>query len=152
MSERTRPGRADFRHFLEIPTRWGDNDAYAHVNNVVYYSFFDTVVSRFLLASGTIDLRTSAVIGVVVETGCRYLAPISFPDLVTAGLRVSRIGNTSIRYEIGIFRNDEDRACAEGHFVHVYVERARQDRAVPLPAALRDAAQRLLMPGSAGQP
>lgn len=145
MSERTRPGRADFRHFLEIPTRWGDNDAYAHVNNVVYYSFFDTVVSRFLLASGTIDLRTSAVIGVVVETGCRYLAPISFPDLVTAGLRVSRIGNTSIRYEIGIFRNTEEEASAEGHFVHVYVDRETQTRPTPLPQALRDAVSPLLV-------
>ena len=145
MSERTRPGRADFRHFLEIPTRWGDNDAYAHVNNVVYYSFFDTVVSRFLLASGTIDLRTSAVIGVVVETGCRYLAPISFPDLVTAGLRVSRIGNTSIRYEIGIFRNTEEEASAEGHFVHVYVGRETQTRPTPLPQALRDAVSPLLV-------
>ncbi|MFC7734453.1 acyl-CoA thioesterase [Roseomonas sp. GCM10028921] len=145
MSERTRPRRADFRHFLEIPTRWGDNDAYAHVNNVVYYSFFDTVVSRFLLASGVIDLRTSAVIGVVVETGCRYLAPISFPDLVTAGLRVSRIGNTSIRYEIGIFRNAEEEASAEGHFVHVYVDRETQTRPTPLPQALRDAVSPLLV-------
>ncbi|MBB5693366.1 acyl-CoA thioesterase [Muricoccus pecuniae] len=145
MSERTRPGRADFRHFLEIPTRWGDNDAYAHVNNVVYYSFFDTVVSRFLLASGAIDLRTSTVIGVVVETGCRYLAPISFPDLVTAGLRVSRVGNTSIRYEIGIFRNSEEEASAEGHFVHVYVDRETQTRPTPLPQALRDAVSPLLV-------
>ncbi|WP_338662196.1 thioesterase family protein [Pararoseomonas sp. SCSIO 73927] len=143
--ERNRPKRADFRHFLEIPTRWGDNDAYAHVNNVTYYSFFDTVVSRFLLASGAIDLKTSPLIGVVVETGCRYLAPISFPDLVTAGLRVARIGNTSVRYEIGIFRNEEDEASAEGHFVHVYVDRATQTRPTPLPPALRDAVAPLLV-------
>ncbi|HEY8611493.1 MAG TPA: thioesterase family protein [Roseomonas sp.] len=145
MSERKRPRRADYRHFLAIPTRWGDNDAYAHVNNVVYYSFFDTVVSRFLLESGAIDLRTSAVIGVVVETGCRYLAPISFPDLVTAGLRVARIGNTSIRYEIGIFRNEEDEASAEGHFIHVYVDRETQTLPTPLPPALRDAVAPLLV-------
>jgi len=136
MSERTRPRRADYRHFLSIPTRWGDNDAYAHINNTVYYSFFDTVVSRFLLESGAIDLKTSPVIGVVVETGCRYLAPISFPDLVTAGLRVARIGRTSIRYEIGIFRNDEDTASAEGHFIHVYVDRATQTVPTPLPREL----------------
>ena len=145
MSERRRPRRADYRHFLEIPTRWGDNDAYAHINNVVYYSYFDTVVSRYLLASGAIDLTSSEVIGVVVETGCRYLAPISFPDLVTAGLRVTRIGNTSIRYEIGIFRNAEDEASAEGHFIHVYVDRATQTRPTPLPQALREAVAPLLV-------
>jgi acyl-CoA thioester hydrolase len=144
MSERKRPGRAEYRHFLEIPTRWGDNDAYAHINNTVYYSFFDTVVSRFLLESGAIDLKTSEVIGVVVETGCRYFAPVSYPDLVTAGLRVARIGNTSIRYEIGIFRNGEEQASAEGHFIHVYVDRETQTRPTPLPRALRDAATPLL--------
>jgi len=145
LSERRRPRRADYRHFLEIPTRWGDNDAYAHINNVVYYSYFDTVVSRYLLASGAIDLTSSEVIGVVVETGCRYLAPISFPDLVTAGLRVTRIGNTSIRYEIGIFRNGEEQASAEGHFIHVYVDRATQTRPTPLPQALREAVAPLLV-------
>ena len=145
MSERRRPRRADYRHFLEIPTRWGDNDAYAHINNVVYYSYFDTVVSRYLLASGAIDLTSSEVIGVVVVTGCRYLAPISFPDLVTAGLRVTRIGNTSIRYEIGIFRNGEEQASAEGHFIHVYVDRATQTRPTPLPQALREAVAPLLV-------
>ncbi|MFH5923629.1 acyl-CoA thioesterase [Roseomonas xinghualingensis] len=146
MNERSRPRRADYRHFLEIPTRWGDNDAYAHINNVVYYSYFDTVISRYLLESGAIDLKTSEVIGVVVETGCRYLAPISFPDLVTAGLRVTRIGNTSIRYEIGIFRNAEDQASAEGHFIHVYVDRATQTRPTPLPRELREAVTPLLVP------
>lgn len=145
MSERARPARADYRHFLAIPTRWGDNDAYAHINNTVYYSFFDTVVSRFLLESGAIDLKTSEVIGVVVETGCRYLAPVSFPDLVTAGLRVARIGRTSIRYEIGIFRNDENTASAEGHFIHVYVDRETQTRPTPLPRALQDAVAPLLV-------
>jgi acyl-CoA thioester hydrolase len=145
MSERTRARRTDYRHFRLIPTRWGDNDAYAHVNNTVYYSFFDTVVSRFLLDSGAIDLKTSAVIGVVVETGCRYLAPISFPDMVAAGLRVTRIGNTSIRYEIGIFRNDEEAASAEGHFVHVYVDRETQTRPTTLPQSLRDAMAPLLV-------
>ncbi|MFC0388749.1 acyl-CoA thioesterase [Muricoccus vinaceus] len=145
MSERARPARADYRHFLSIPTRWGDNDAYAHINNTVYYSFFDTVVSRFLLESGAIDLKTSEVIGVVVETGCRYLAPVSFPDLITAGLRVARIGRTSIRYEIGIFRNDENTASAEGHFIHVYVDRETQTRPTPLPRALQDAVAPLLV-------
>ncbi|WP_431281955.1 acyl-CoA thioesterase [Humitalea sp. 24SJ18S-53] len=130
--------RADYRWFLEIPTRWADNDMYAHVNNVVYYSYFDTVVARFLLGSGAIDLATSPIIGVVVETQCRFKGPISFPDLVTAGLRVERIGSTSVRYGIGIFRNGDDVASAEGHFVHVYVDRDTQKQPTPLPAFFRD--------------
>jgi acyl-CoA thioester hydrolase len=139
--------RADYRWFLSLPTRWMDNDVYGHVNNVTYYSFFDTAVARFLLLNGVLDLAGSTVVGLVVETGCRYAAPIAFPDEVACGLRCGRLGTSSIRYEIGIFRNDDDHASAEG--VHVYVERARQDRSVPLPAALRDAAQRLLMPAAA---
>ena len=139
--------RAGYRWFLALPTRWMDNDVYGHVNNVTYYSFFDTAVARFLIANGVLDLATSTSVGLVVETSCRYLAPIAFPDEVTCGLRCGRLGTSSIRYEIGLFRNDEERASAEGHFVHVYVERATQDRAVPLPAALRDAATRLLLPG-----
>jgi acyl-CoA thioester hydrolase len=137
--------RSGFRWFLALPTRWMDNDVYGHVNNVTYYSFFDTAVARFLLANGVLDLAASTEVGLVVETACRFAAPIAFPDEVTCGLRCGRLGGSSIRYEIGLFRNDDDRAAAEGHFVHVYVERARQHRAVPLPAALRDAAQRLLM-------
>ena len=146
MSNRRAPPstRADYRWFLCLPTRWMDNDAYGHVNNVTYYSFFDTAVARFLLANGVLDLRAAPSVGLVVETACRYATPVAFPDEVTCGLRCARLGASSIRYEIGLFRNAEDRACAEGHFVHVYVERARQDRAVPLPAALREAAQRLL--------
>ena len=138
--------RADYRWFTEIPTRWMDNDVYGHVNNVTYYSFFDTAVARFLIASGVLDLATSATVGLVVETSCRYLAPIAFPDEVACGLRCGRLGTSSIRYEIGLFRNGEDRASAEGHFVHVYVERAAQGRAVPLPAALRQAAATHLLP------
>lgn len=138
--------RGDYRWFISMPTRWMDNDVYGHVNNVTYYSFFDTAVARFLVENGVLDLATSTVVGLVVETGCRYYAPIAFPDGITCGLRCGRLGTTSIRYEIGIFRNEEMQASAEGHFVHVYVERATQDRAVPLPAALRDAATRLLLP------
>jgi acyl-CoA thioester hydrolase len=140
------PTRAEYRYFLEIPTRWMDNDVYRHVNNVTYYSWFDTVVARFLLGSGAIDLTDSPVVGVVVETLCRYHAPIAFPDTVTAGLRVERLGTTSIRYGIGIFRADEASASAEGHFVHVYVDRATLARPQPLPDALRAAASGLLLP------
>ena len=139
------PTRADYRFFLPIPTRWMDNDIYGHVNNVTYYSYFDTVVARFLLGSGAINLVDSAVIGVVVETQCRFHAPIAFPDDITAGLRVERIGNTSIRYGIGIFRAEEPTVSAEGHFVHVYVDRATQRRPTPLPDALREAASGLLV-------
>ncbi|MGG5808104.1 acyl-CoA thioesterase [Falsiroseomonas sp. CW058] len=135
-----RPTRSEYRFFLEIPTRWMDNDVYRHVNNVVYYSWFDTVVARFLFGTGAIDLTDSPVIGVVVETLCRYHAPIAFPDRVTAGLRVERVGTTSIRFGIAIFREDEETASAEGHFVHVYVDRATQSRPTPLPDALRAAA------------
>ncbi len=142
-----RPGtRADYRWFLPMPTRWMDNDVYGHVNNVTYYSFLDTAVARFLIGNGVLDLATSKNVGLVVETGCRYAAPIAFPDEVTCGLRCGRLGTSSIRYEIGVFRNAEDTAAAEGHLVHVYVARAAQDRAVPMPAVLRDAATRLLLP------
>jgi acyl-CoA thioester hydrolase len=109
-----------------------DNDVYGHVNNVIYYSFFDTAINLTLIEAGALDLQGSEVIGLVVETGCRYFAPISFPDMVTAGLRVAHTGNSSIRYEVGLFRNDEEQAAAEGHFVHVYVDRATR-RPVPLP-------------------
>ena len=147
MSERKAPGtRADYRWFTSIPTRWMDNDVYGHVNNVTYYSWIDTAVAQFLIGNGVLDLATSAEVGLVVETQCRYFAPISFPDIVTCGVRCGRLGGSSIRYELGIFRNAEDTASAEGHFVHVYVARAAQDRTVPLPARLRDAATRLLLP------
>lgn len=140
------PTRADYRWFRALPTRWMDNDIYGHVNNVAYYSFFDTAVALFLLEHGVLDFATSGQVGLVVETQCRYAAPLSFPDLVTVGLRCDRLGTTSIRDGIGIFRNADDLAAAAGHFVHVYVDRARQDRAMPLPPALRDAATRELLP------
>lgn len=143
------PTRAEYRFFLDIPTRWMDNDVYRHVNNVTYYSWFDTVVARFLLGSGAINLTDSPVIGVVVETLCRYHAPVAFPETVTAGLRVERLGNTSIRYGIAIFREGEETASAEGHFVHVYVDRATQTKPQPLPALLREAAAALLVPEAA---
>jgi len=134
--------RAAYRHFQAIPTRWMDNDVYGHVNNVVYYSYFDTVVNQYLVEQGVLDIEASPVIGLVVETGCRYFAPIAFPDLIHAGLRVARLGNSSVRYEIGIFRNEQDTACAQGHFVHVYVDRTSR-RPAPLPQPLRAALARI---------
>lgn len=136
--------RADFPHFLTIPTRWMDNDVYGHVNNVTYYGFFDTAVNRFLIDKAGLDPEAGAVIGLVVETGCRYRKPVSFPDPVTVGVRVGRIGNSSVRYEIGIFRGDDDDAAAEGHFIHVYVGRESR-RPVPLPPEMRAALETLLV-------
>lgn len=136
MSRTPPPVRSDFRHFLAIPTRWMDNDAYGHVNNVVYYSYFDTVVNQFLIARGVLDVERGPVIGLVVETGCRFFRAVSFPDTLQAGLRVDHLGTSSVRYAIGIFREGEDQAAAQGHFVHVYVDRATR-RPVPLPEKLR---------------
>jgi acyl-CoA thioester hydrolase len=119
-----------------------DNDAYRHVNNVVYYSFFDTVVNQYLIEAGVLDIEASTVIGLVVETQCNYFSPITFPDVVDAGLRVAKLGGSSVRYEVGLFRNDAPEASAQGHFVHVYVDRA-SNRPVPLPAGLRAALERI---------
>jgi acyl-CoA thioester hydrolase len=138
MSKPTPKSRGEFRHFRTITTRWMDNDVYAHVNNVVYYSYFDTVVNQYLMQQGALDILASRVVGLVVETQCNYFRPVSFPDIVHAGLRVARLGGSSVRYEIGIFRNDEQAAAAQGHFVHVYVERDT-NRPTPLPPTLRAA-------------
>ena len=133
-TDRTR--RADYRRFERIETRWMDNDVYGHVNNVVYYSWFDTAVNRMLIAEGLLDIKDGATIGVVVETGCRYFASTAFPDVIAAGVRVAHLGTSSVRYEIGLFRNDEDEAAAQGHFVHVHVDRLTR-RPVPTGEAMR---------------
>jgi acyl-CoA thioester hydrolase len=130
--------RDRYPHLTTLDTRWMDNDAYGHVNNVVYYSFFDTAVNRWLIERGVLDVAASEAIGLVVETGCRYLRPIGFPDRVTAGLRVAHVGHSSVRYELGLFRGDEDEASAAGHFVHVYVDRAGR-RPTRVPDAVRAA-------------
>ena len=130
--------RTAYRHLASIDTRWMDNDAYGHVNNVTYYSYFDTAVNRWLIERALLDVHGSAVFGVVVETGCRFHASLSFPDRVTAGLRVAHLGTTSVRYDIGLFRNADETAAATGHFVHVYVARETR-RPVPIPDAIRAA-------------
>jgi acyl-CoA thioester hydrolase len=119
-----------------------DNDVYGHVNNVVYYSYFDTVVNQYLIEQSVLDIEHSQVIGLVVETQCKYFAPVTFPDVVSAGLRVARLGNSSVRYEIGLFRNDEDAASAQGHFIHVYVDRATR-KPTALPQDMRGALARI---------
>ena len=136
--------RDAYRHFSSISTRWMDNDAYGHINNVVYYSYFDTVVNRYLIEAGVLDVERGAVIGLVVETHCNYFAPLSFPQRVDAGLRVARLGGSSVRYEIGLFGGDAGLTAACGHFVHVYVDRATR-RPAPLPAPLIDTLQGLLL-------
>jgi acyl-CoA thioester hydrolase len=136
MTKPHRDTRSAYRHFRDITTRWMDNDAYAHVNNVVYYSWFDTVVNGYLIQQGVLDFEKGLSIGLVVETGCNYFSSIAFPDRVRAGLRVARLGQSSVRYEVGLFANDDDVAAAQGHFVHVYVDRATR-RPVALPADLR---------------
>ena len=147
MSDRPLPElRAAYRHFLAITTRWMDNDVYGHVNNVQYYSFFDTVVNGYLIAQGALDPAASAVIGLVVETKCNYFESLTFPDEVQAGLRVARLGGSSVRYEIGLFRGDAVQAAAQGHFVHVYVDRITR-RPVRLPETLRRALEPLLVQG-----
>ena len=137
--------RADYPHVQPITTRWMDNDAYGHVNNVVYFSYFDTVVNTYLIGRGALDIQKSAVIGLVVETGCQYLSPLTYPEEVTAGLRVGHIGRSSVRYEIALFGQGSQAAAAQGHFVHVYVDRDSR-RPVDLPGALRSALEALRVP------
>lgn len=134
--------RDDYRHFLPISTRWMDNDVYGHLNNVVYYSYFDTVVNEYLIARGALDFHAGEVIGLVVETHCNYFASLAFPQQVDAGLRVAHMGSSSVRYEIGLFARGERQTAARGHFVHVYVDRATR-RPAALPAQLVAALQLL---------
>lgn len=129
--------RSDYRHFQAIPTRWMDNDAYGHVNNVQYYSYFDTAVNQFLVEQGVLDIQNSPNIGLVVETQCRYSKSIVFPETVHAGIRVAHIGNSSVRYEVGLFRDEDEQAAAEGHFIHVYVER-HSNKPVLIPDYMRN--------------
>jgi acyl-CoA thioester hydrolase len=135
--------RADYRHLLPIQTRWHDNDVYGHINNIVYYSYFDTVINRYLIAAGGLDVEKSGVIGVSVESHCQFFDSIAFPDEVEAGLRVGKLGNRSVRYEIGIFRGGKEEACAAGHFVHVFVDRITRT-SVPIPDRIRAALTLLL--------
>jgi len=134
---RDAPSRAAFRLFRPIQTRWADNDVYAHVNNVVYYGFFDTIVNGWLIEAGHLEVGRSEIVGLVVETQCQYFAPVAFPDRLEGGLRVDRVGRSSVTYAIGIFREDGETAVAAGRFVHVYVD-AETRRPVPLPRSLRD--------------
>ena len=143
MSRKNVPTRADYKVFYPVTTRWSDNDIYGHVNNVIYYSYFDTVANRYLIEQGGLDISDGTIVGYVVNSGCEYHAPITYPEAVEAGLRVDRLGNSSVQYGMAIFREGEADAAAHGHFVHVFVERA-QNKAVPIPQNLRVALERLL--------
>ena len=129
--------RSAFRVFRPIGTRWSDNDLYGHVNNVVYYSWFDTAVNGLLIEHGALNIHAGSLIGLVVETGCNYFAPLAFPEPVTAGIRVAHVGASSVRYEVALFPDDARQPCAaKGHFVHVYVDRATRRPIAYLPPEL----------------
>ena len=134
--------REHYRHFLKIPTRWMDNDVYGHVNNVVYYSFFDTVINEYLIREGGLNIHDGAVVGYAVETQCKFHQSLCFPEVIDAGLRVARIGNSSVTYEIGLFKEGSEQAAATGHFVHVFVDRSI-NRPTAMPASIRTALERL---------
>ena len=143
MSGRAPPeSRARYRHFQAIPTRWMDNDLYGHVNNVVYYSYFDTLINRYLIEEGGLDIHRATVIGIAVETQCRFHRSFAYPETIDAGLRVGKLGNSSVRYEIGLFRQGMDAPAAVGEFVHVFVAR-EDERPTAMPAGIRDCLVRL---------
>ena len=135
--------RSAYRVFRSLTTRWMDNDAYGHANNVIYYSWFDTAVNAYLIEQGVLDIAHGETIGLVVETQCRYFAPLAFPQTVEAGIRVARLGASSVRYEIGLFAQGAPLTAASGHFIHVYVDKATR-RPTPLPLNLKTVLEKLL--------
>jgi acyl-CoA thioester hydrolase len=144
MTTRKPPARrADYPHALVLQTRWMDNDAYGHVNNVVYYSYFDTLVNRFLIDEGGLDIHHSPVIGYAAETACRFHRAFAYPEPVVACMRIGHLGNSSVRYELALFGEGEEAARADGHFVHVFVDRA-SGKPSPIPPRIRAAMERLL--------
>lgn len=141
---RTPPGtRADYAYFQSHTTRWSDNDTYGHLNNVVHYKLFDTTVNEWLIRSGLLDTKASPAIGLVAETGCRYHGEMSYPQRITAGMRVAKLGTSSVRYELALFADDSGTASAEGFLIHVYVDAATH-RPCPIPADVRAALEELV--------
>lgn len=142
--ERPTPeGRSAYRVFRAISSRWMDNDVYGHVNNVIYYSWFDTAVNGYLIEQGVLDIHQGPTIGLVIETQCNYFAPLAYPQVIEAGIRIARLGNSSVRYEIGLFAQGAEVTAAKGHFVHVYVDRVTR-RPVALPPQLKVVLERLV--------
>ena len=144
MAEKTRETRDRYPHFLDIPTRWMDNDIYGHVNNAVYYSYFDTVINEYLIREGGLDIHRAEFIGVCAESACRYHEGLAFPEVIDAGLRIGHLGRRAVRYEVGLFRKGADEAAAEGHFVHVFVERAGMTP-VAIPDPIRATMERIVV-------
>ena len=142
MSQKTQISRAEYSHYTSLPTRWMDNDIYGHVNNALYYAFFDTAINEYLIAEGGLDI-TGAVVGFAAESQCQYLRPLAFPGVIEIGLRVGKLGNSSVRYELAIFKQGEPFASAAGYFVHVFVDRETQ-KPVPMPTTIRSALERLV--------
>ncbi len=147
MSEKPQITRAEYPHVLTLPTRWMDNDVYGHVNNALYYAFFDTAINEYLINEGGHDITGGAVMAFAAESQCQYLRPFAFPEVLEVGLRVGKLGNSSVRYELAIFKQGENLAGAAGYFVHVFVDRETQ-RPVPIPTQIRAALQRLSLQGS----
>lgn len=139
------PTRQEYRRFITIPTRWADQDALQHVNNATYYSYFDTAIAAFLHGTGLMDDLSTDITAVAVETMCRYHTPAYFPDVLSVGLRIGHIGTTSVRYEIGVFRENEDMACADGHFVHVHVDQREMTSTRPIPGNIRKVLETLMV-------
>ena len=143
MADKIDAFRKNYRYFLPITTRWKDNDAYGHINNVTYYSYFDTVANTYLVHEGGLNIETSPVIGLVIESKCTFKSPLAFPDEIEAGLRIDKLGGSSVVYGIAIFKKREEKASAFGHFVHVFVDRENR-KPVKMPAGYRSAFEKIL--------
>jgi len=144
MSQKPQISRAEYPHYLALPTRWMDNDIYGHVNNALYYAFFDTTINEYLIAEGGLDITADTVVAFAAESHCQYLRPLAFPGVIEVGLRVGKLGNSSVRYELAIYKQGETFAAATGYFVHVFVDRDTQ-RPVPIPKPIRTALARLIL-------
>jgi acyl-CoA thioester hydrolase len=142
MSQKPQINRSEYPHFLSLPTRWMDNDVYGHVNNALYYAFFDTAINEYLIAAGGLDITAGGVVAFAVESQCQYLRPLAFPGTIDIGLRVGKLGNSSVRYELAVFGQEEALAAAVGYFVHVFVDRETQ-RPVTMPTPIRAALEQL---------
>lgn len=143
MAEKLQISRSEYSYYMSLPTRWIDNDVYGHVNNALYYAFFDTAINEYLITEGGLDITAGTVVGFAVESQCQYLRPLAFPGVIDIGLRVGKLGNSSVRYELAIFRSGEPLASAAGYFVHVFVDRQTQ-KPVSMPTAIRAALERLV--------
>ncbi|MEB6478628.1 acyl-CoA thioesterase [Acinetobacter vivianii] len=137
--------RAQFKFFFPIQTRWADNDIYGHVNNVTYYSYFDTAANSLLIQKTGFDIHNSEIIGLVVDSACSFLQELSFPEIVEVGVAIGKIGNSSLRYELAIFKQDQPQAAAQGHFVHVFVDREHR-KSTAIPPAIREVLEQYLLP------